>query len=337
MYHVEKKRKDSKNLYYYISLKLPNGQRFHVRKSAGTTNHVEAEAIAAAEHEKLLKQKIYKEKRELTLDEALGKYLTEYSAFLKSKVTDYHFSLNLVKGINKTILLSDINDEIVNQYILYQLSLRYVDFYVRRIVDELKKRNMLDNTIIVLTADHGSSYTFNPVREISVNNFHKENFKTPFLVWPSNSKKPNSDAIFSAEDVLPTIFKEAGVKKPDHYKGLEMQNNLEGRKIIVTEYMGPGCPDMFDREIWMSSRSKNYMISYKMNVKNKFDRNNFFEIYDLANDPFEFKNLRLNEKIYSNNVINEMCNAVEKRFYEIIDERDSFIYNFLGTNGEKND
>ena len=142
MYHVEKKRKDSKNLYYYISLKLPNGQRFHVRKSAGTTNHVEAEAIAAAEHEKLLKQKIYKEKRELTLDEALGKYLTEYSAFLKSKVTDYYFSLNLVKGINKTILLSDINDEIVNQYILFRkktVSNRTINKEIKHLSKVLKR------------------------------------------------------------------------------------------------------------------------------------------------------------------------------------------------------
>ena len=142
MYHIEKKRKDSKFLYYYISLRFPNGQRFHVRKSSGTTNHVEAEAIAAAEHDKLLKQKIFNEKQDLTLDEALGKYLTEYSAFIKSKKTDYYYSVNLAKGIGKNILLSDITDENVSQYILYRkqsVSNRTINKEIKHLAKVLKR------------------------------------------------------------------------------------------------------------------------------------------------------------------------------------------------------
>lgn len=117
MYRIEKKRKDAKNLRMYISVVFPNGQRHTVRKSTGTTDRSVALAIARQVHDKILRQGIFKEKEEYTLNNACGKYYKEHSKDLASEETDYYLAKQLVKFMGKNILLSEITDQTIIDYI----------------------------------------------------------------------------------------------------------------------------------------------------------------------------------------------------------------------------
>ena len=65
----------------------------------------------------------------------------------------------------------------------YQLSLRYVDLNIQRLFEKLQQIGELKKTTIFNPADHGSSYTFNPIRDVVVNNFYKESYRPPLLIW----------------------------------------------------------------------------------------------------------------------------------------------------------
>jgi membrane-anchored protein YejM (alkaline phosphatase superfamily) len=53
--------------------------------------------------------------------------------------------------------------------LIYQLSLLYVDNQIKRLFEFLKKKNIEDKFTIVILSDHGSSYTYNPIRKNVVN------------------------------------------------------------------------------------------------------------------------------------------------------------------------
>jgi len=212
--------------------------------------------------------------------------------------------------------------------LMYQLSLRYVDLCIKRLVDKLKELSLLDNTTIVIMADHGTSYSYYPIRDSVVNNFYKENYKTPLLIWNSDCKSTGLfTGMYSAEDVQPTICKSLGMIAPKEYTGCAVMDIPKGRKYIVTEYMGPGCPDMLSREVWMMGRNAQYSIAYKTPIGSTFNRELPVELYDLDKDPLEMNNLCGQARIYENDELRELVDAIEKRFFEIQKETKGFIDN----------
>ena len=197
--------------------------------------------------------------------------------------------------------------------VIYQLSLRYVDLCIKRLVDNLKKLGIIDNTVIVLVSDHGSSYTFNPLRNTVVNTFHKENYNIPVMIWSQNMENnTKTDSLFMSDDILPTVMYYAGLKG-NSLNGHNMVENINGRSFVITEYMGPGVPDMINREVWISARSKNYVIAYRVPINKNINLERPTLMYDLRNDPNELCSKILTD----DNEIRSMKSAIYRRFMKI--------------------
>ena len=63
------------------------------------------------------------------------------------------------------------------------------------------------------------------------------------------------------------------------------------KDYVMTEYMGPGCPDLLSRPIWFSIRDKNYCIGYKVGIYQNFEDGEIAEVYDLSRDRQGFYNI----------------------------------------------
>ena len=210
----------------------------------------------------------------------------------------------------------------------YQLALRYVDLGIKRIFEGLKNRDLLKDTSIVLMADHGSSFTGFPSRDVVVNNFHVENYKTPFLIWNYESQMFNGyySNKYSADMVLPTICKSFGFEIPAEICQSTIMDNPHGKPYIITEYMGRGCPDMISREVWISLRNDKYCIAYKSRIDEPFDIEHPYCIYDLKNDVNEKRNLAdTYEK--ENDEIKKLMILIKHRFDEIQQSTNNLLEN----------
>lgn len=212
--------------------------------------------------------------------------------------------------------------------LFYQLSLAYVDLCVKRIYDRLKRMNLLENTSIVLMADHGTSYGYDPIRKSVVNNFHLENYKTPFLMWNSDSPAMNGkyDGLYSAADVQATICVANKLILPDDYVGCPLFQMPSGREYVITEYMGPGCPDMISKSVWISIRNKRYCLAFINDIDKPFAMDNLCELYDLKNDPYELKNMKKSvDYLKGDEEFLFLFNRCKERFESIVKGKTAFL------------
>lgn len=244
------------------------------------------------------------------------------------RISFFSYDINDEKLIDEEItkLTETLNgvDEDFKGSIIYQLSLRYVDICIQKLYEYLEEKKMLDNTTILITADHGSSYSYYPIRKEVVNCFYRENYNVPLVIWQKENIKQKYEGMYQANDVLATLVDVTNLEKPKAFSGLSIRKHPEGEQYIVTEYMGPGCPDMFTKEVWMSCRSTKYVIALKIPINQEFDKKYICEVYDLDNDPLEMLNIKDIVDLEQQE-IQIMLQKIRTRFDELKCNKDKFI------------
>ena len=105
------------------------------------------------------------------------------------------------------------NDRIRTDMLDYAYEIEYMDKHLSAILDELEKRGMLDNTIVVFTSDNGM-----PFPRSKANNYEMSVHMPLAVMWKNGIKNPGrtvSDYV-NFVDFTPT-FLEAGKTDPEKY------------------------------------------------------------------------------------------------------------------------
>lgn len=200
------------------------------------------------------------------------------------------------------------------------LSLVYCDLCLKHLFESLDERGMLENTIIAITADHGFSYSYRPIRTVYVNNEHYENYNIPFVLYGKDiGSREEKEMFHSSMDIVPTLIDAAGLMIPEGMRGKSMLSEV-GREYATVEYMGGGCPDMLRRKMILGVRTNNYFVVIKINVLEEFGDYELDQVYDLAKDPDEFvnlsKNIDVNKISYEIDLIHQRFDEIKKDFKE---------------------
>lgn len=201
----------------------------------------------------------------------------------------------------------------------YQLSIRYIDKELEALVTRLDEQKILQDTMVVVVADHGSSYNCEPFRSRMVNNFHSENYHIPLYIF-DGIHSTQVDNLCSSKDVIPTILDCLGIDKPDGLTGQSLLE-YEDKQGVTIEYMGPGCPDMRRRPVWLAVRNKKYLVSYRGRLVDGFSESNISEIYDISEDKEELHNRRG----LRNAEIEKLINYMKYRFEEIYENNKDWL------------
>jgi len=174
--------------------------------------------------------------------------------------------------------------------IIHELSLRYADNQCKYLVNEIHKRGLYDDTIFIVTADHGFSYSGYPIRNKPINTFYLENFKIPFWAFGGNVQQQNNFQICSSTSIPVTMCELFQLNIPKSFIGKGLF--AEKEEIATIEYCGGGCPDISRRELMIAAFDKNKMLAVKVKISEQCTWSNVVEVYDLINDPLQRKNLK---------------------------------------------
>lgn len=126
----------------------------------------------------------------------------------------------------KVIVPPYLNDDAATRDDLasYYNEITRFDHFIGRVVAELEKQGVLDNTLILVMADNGRPFPRAKTR------LHDSGMKTPFVAhWPKGITKPGTatHSLVSAIDIAPTILSLANVTVPPTMQGVSFASILE--------------------------------------------------------------------------------------------------------------
>ena len=165
-----------------------------------------------------------------------------------------------------------------------------------RLLDALDRLGMADNTIVIYTSDNG--YYFGEHGLGDKRSAYEESLRVPFLVrFPklgNASKGLVVDEPILNIDLAPTLLDYAGVPIPKEMQGRSWRPLLEGkkptdwRKAWFYEYFAENQRGSRVVDITAVRSLDTKLIKYSIKVGELPD---WTEMYDVANDPYELKNL----------------------------------------------
>ena len=171
------------------------------------------------------------------------------------------------------------------------------DDLVGELLAALDENGIADNTIVVLSADHGELLgnhgTFNKDR------LYEEAIRVPMIYRYPRAVRPASTAgqVASNVDVAPTLLEACGLPVPAHMQGQSLMPVLLGESQTVDRdyafveaagYQGVSYAMPYSR---MGIRTPTHKYGIEVEADDRTIRNDRAVFYDLSSDPFELENL----------------------------------------------
>ena len=169
----------------------------------------------------------------------------------------------------------------------YEGEIEHCDGDFQRVLDIVKERAGLENTLIIFMGDNGMAF---PSGKGSL---HDPGLNVPLLAWWPGVIKPGGDssALISGEDIAPTCLEAAGLAVPERISGVSFMPLLKGesfpkeRTYIFAE-RGPHGSSTFTANTAASSvdfsrcvRSAGYKLIYNVSPYQRYSP------VDSAGDP----------------------------------------------------
>ncbi|MCG8699598.1 MAG: sulfatase [Bacteroidales bacterium] len=173
----------------------------------------------------------------------------------------------------------------------YYASMSYMDAQVGRVVDELKRLNMLENTIIVLWGDHGWHLGDHGIWTKHTN--FEQAMRIPLLIVAPGVAQPGSSTNQPAEtvDIYPTLADLAGIAKPEAPQpidGVSLVPVLKDGSERVRDHAYHSYPK--SGYIGQGIRTERYRMVQWTHLHDK-NKPVLYELYDYQKDPLEKKNI----------------------------------------------
>lgn len=208
--------------------------------------------------------------------------------------------VEMVKDIN---LKENVPDEFKNDPKFIKTVREYygaicgLDENFKRILDYLKQNNLEEDTIVVLSADHGEMLGSHGL--MGKNIWYEESIKIPLLIRGKGIRADQTDVLLSSKDHMPTLLDLLDVEIPDCVEGISFKNILINEPMYEPDSvflsMIPGMPSLIEpyrkRGLnnkaygWRGIRTKEY--TYVVDNGCHPDKKQVRYLYDLKNDPMQ--------------------------------------------------
>ncbi len=168
---------------------------------------------------------------------------------------------------------------------VYASSLMYIDNCLKKLIFHLKKENIYHETLMLITADHGSDYAESPRKKLPTGErtFY-EYIDIPLIISKKIEKNIKTD-ICDTMGVTATFLDILKAPFDPSYKGKSILK--KSKNFVVTENAGGGNADLIRKDLYFTITTTNYkLMSCLSGKKLKINK-----LYNLIKDPYELTNL----------------------------------------------
>ncbi len=188
----------------------------------------------------------------------------------------------------------------------YDSEIRYMDEYFKNLTDKLKQLGLYDNSLIILTSDHGEGMGEHNYYFAHGENLYNSLTHVPLIIKYGKELTGRRSDFVQHMDIIPTILNIIGVKRVPRFRGLDLRKKRHEKREIFAE-------NESDYSLVLDGLKLIYHAS-----------SNQYELFDVKTDPREKNNL-INETKYRMQVkdLKIRLNRIRKE-------------DFLGIPGDKN-
>jgi glucan phosphoethanolaminetransferase (alkaline phosphatase superfamily) len=197
----------------------------------------------------------------------LGKKHAKYATWLPQK----HPARLLVGEIDQTSISQ------IGNY--YDNGVLQVDSYIKAIFEELEDEGLLEQALVIVTADHGE-YLGEHGKILHANGLHEPVLRIPLLIFRGKTadETVRSFPIIRQADLAPTVLDEIGLIAPRNWTGKAI-GSAHPRANIALHSQGD-----FSAILDTTSANKSYKMIYDRRTATA-------QVFDLSNDPKETKDI----------------------------------------------
>ena len=177
----------------------------------------------------------------------------------------------------------------LNQYLN---CLKQVDEQMGRLFDGLRSRGLADDTIVMLTGDHGEAFGDpHPTVFGHGTRIFEENVRVPMMIWNPQlfTKTAHSDTAGGHVDLSPTVLDLLGLPLPQAWQGRSLFDPAKPPRSYFY-----AC----NSDLLFGVREENWKYIYNLTLGRD-------ELYDLSADPAEQKNVAADHA--------EKCHTLKQR------------------------
>jgi len=206
-----------------------------------------------------------------------------YGAYMQNKIA-------------QAFVQDDVRDKVIPAYMGL---IKQCDDQLGHILDYLESSGSMDNTMIVLTSDHGDYLGDHWLGEKDL--FHEPSVKVPLIIYDPRSEADSTrgtccDALVESVDLTATFIEAAGSEVPDHIvEGKSLLPWLRGdapawRDYVISEYdysVTPQCD-----KLGLQPRDARLFMVFDGRYKMMHAEGGFRPmLFDLQEDPQEIHDL----------------------------------------------
>jgi len=165
----------------------------------------------------------------------------------------------------------------------YYAMIEHMDEHIGQLLDALQRRSLAAETLVIFLSVKGLSLGSHGI--LGKQTLYEEGIRTSLIVRHPKlraASRTNSELV-STIDLLPTICEAAGVRIPASVEGQSLlgvyDGTRKGRQRLFFSYHDPNRST-----VTRAVRTQRYKLIHHLLTDER-------QLFDLSNDPYEFKNL----------------------------------------------
>jgi len=188
---------------------------------------------------------------------------------------------------------------------LYDELIYYLDNSIARLFSLLSKKELANNTVLIITSDHGEEFMEHGNVAHPGNDLFNTLTATPLIMYIPGIKERNIPQLVQSIDVAPTMLNLVGIDKPTTFEGIDLTGLIQKRDNAKTNtYLisnGIGIDSIRDSKLKLYVSYPGFKNSEKM------------KLFDLQKDPSEQHNVISENKQAAQKLLNALEMIIYKR------------------------
>jgi len=178
----------------------------------------------------------------------------------------------------------------------YDGAIRYIDYEIGRLLGHLENLKLKDNTLIILTADHGECFGEHGIYFNHGEYLYDEGLVVPLIFRHTELPKKRIETQVQLTDIFPTVLEFLNIPLIDKIDGVSLLPLIKEGKQVRKYTFGESAKSFFREHIriyfdglkgkWRMIRADEWKLIYIPHPEE-----DIYELYNLKEDHGERKNL----------------------------------------------